>query len=149
MPRRPKRMAAVILSGVSVAGVLAACGDPVTANHDWTSTSRLFTESRVVKGVSETLTLVDGSLTGGAAAGTVVREECVRVNDGRQEPYKCLLCINAGSKVYVAAGETPSPVDSQPDEFTTLTDPARAIDVTVLGATPRSIHLKISARTHS
>ena len=148
MTRRRTKLAVVVLSSLAAGSALTACGDAVTANHDWQSSSRRTSTTTVVNGVSQTVIVFDGILTTGpkgkGVAGTVFREECV--GPGNTGPYKCLMLLNTGSKVYVAAGQVPSPYDFQ--ELVTLTDPARAFHITQLAGGTKSSVLQISVRTH-
>lgn len=150
MLSRSMKMAAVgICCGVGAG--LTACGDQVTADHDWYSTAAITSETRTVAGVSEQALVLDGPLltsdTGTAVPGTLVHLECVQFDDHLgHEPYRCLLLLNAGRKVYVAAGQQDDPLRGrEPHQLVTLTNPARGLSYTVLGVGTKSAHIKLAA----
>ncbi len=147
MTRRRAKLAVVVLSSLAAGGTLAACGDPVTANHDWQSISSRTSVTTVVNGVSQQVLSFDGVLSTGPkatpVAGTVFREECV--GPAGKGPFKCLMLLNAGTKVYVATGQVQDLNKRQ--ELVTLTNPAQHFLITTLAGGTMSSKLEISART--
>ncbi len=140
----------------AVALSLTACGNTVTASHDWYSfasvTSTFAPPGAGPAGTSTALAITqfNGVLTTSQSSkpvtATLVREECQRPATGEAAtPYTCVLFLNAGAKNYVAFGTT---FDLYGASYTlkTLTNPAASIIITPLGATPRTVHLRISAR---
>ena len=151
MPARTKLSAAAL--AVVMGSAMAACGDQITANHDWYSIASITTSQvRSVDGGSlQTLTL-DGPLltsnTGRAVPATHFHLGCVQYDDHLgHKPYNCLLLLNAGEKAYVASARQDKVLSSDlPHLFFTLTDPASRLSYTVLGVGTKSVHLKLTAR---
>ena len=113
---RGTKIAAMVAGGAVAAG-LAACGDPITANHDWKSVSALVTVSERVGGTTVAKgTVLAGVLLnakGQEVLGTRFKEECVKVTGtGTATNYRCLALLNAGQKVYVAGGMATGPFNT-------------------------------------
>lgn len=120
--RRATRAGAAGVALVLFAGVLAACGDPVTGPHDWRVIGHPSSQSGVSNGVGyQTRTLRGGLLNGKGSptAGTSFTERCTDAASGFTTPATCLLIVNTGTKVYVAKG-TPSSRQSLFGTFKTL-----------------------------
>jgi hypothetical protein len=96
------------LGGAALAFGLVACGDPVTAPHDWKATGSLSSHGGVSSGNIGYLVrnlrgpLLDGK--GAPAPGTSFAEQCTAYASGFTTPEVCLVIVNTGTKVYVARG---------------------------------------------
>ena len=114
MRRHQKSTVAAV--GVIAAGALAACGDPITINHDFQSVSALSTMT-TTKGNT---TFVSGNLLqgplvnahGAPIPGTQFVERCAKIfvvtpTGGASTAYSCLATLNTGQKFYVAGGFAP------------------------------------------
>jgi hypothetical protein len=118
--------------------VLSACGDPITANHDWQSVSALITVSATVGATTEAKgTLLAGVLVNAQKApiiGTQFVEKCAKLFKIRPVPagttatdYSCLTSLNTGLKFYVAGGLASGPFST----FKSL-DHAGSLDTIVI-----------------
>jgi hypothetical protein len=95
-----------------VAGVLAACGAPISANHQWQSLTTASSYQTAVPSPLGHGTMVlqhdvlSGPLSdaqGKPLAGTSFREDC---SHGIYQEEFCKLLLNSGPRLYVAAGAT-------------------------------------------
>jgi hypothetical protein len=148
---RCRKAALLTTTGVTVIAAAAACGNPITANHDWKSLNALVTVTEHVGPNTVTGYVLAGRLTdaqGRLLLTTRVQETCAHVSGpaSTSAAYKCIAIVNTGPKVYVAGGMAAGP-------FGTLTSLAGGnapgtISFTKLsGGQPASVPLlvKISA----
>jgi hypothetical protein len=113
MPKTRKSIA-LAMGGVVVMGCLAACGDRITANHDWQAlvTPSAYNEQVYIPGFPTPYARTHFTLTGSLVdarqrpvAGTFVRQNCYEVPGipGQVQMF-CQVIVDAGQRIYVASG---------------------------------------------
>ena len=115
---RVRKGAALATGGVVMAGVLSACGNPVSANRDFpvvnisvTSTVKVGTKTAVKQVLNEGIVL---DAQGKQVPGTFFSETCSQTATTGPEQWRCLTYLApGGSKLYVAGGLTNDPFGTQ------------------------------------
>ncbi len=132
MPKVQKALAAALAMGL--VGVIAACGDTITATRSWNAdaVASQYME-KVVEGQGAYFlqhVVLDGPLVDAAeqpyAGGSHFREDCAfpvtsgggAIAPGQKPPPgppgTCTLTVSTGGKLYVATGKAPSQFASFP-----------------------------------
>jgi hypothetical protein len=138
----------VAASGLTLAATLTACGNPITANHDWRSLTALVTVTEQVDGHTVTGVALAGPLVdsqGRPVAKTAFEETCAKVS-GSGTTFRCLTLIYTGPKAYFAGGMAAGPFGT----LKSLATPATTgtISITKLSgsqAASKPVLIKISA----
>jgi hypothetical protein len=101
-------MASLIASGLFLGIAVAACGDPITASHDWRAVgSQGIVVTFAAGHATGTADVIDGQLANDALAGVAgssFQERCVRIAPAGPRAFNCITVLRTGSKVYIAAG---------------------------------------------
>ena len=107
---RHRKAALLAASGFTLAATVTACGNPITANHDWRSLSAQVTVTEHVTGHTVVGVVLAGPLVdaqGRPVPKTAFEETCAKVSISVS--YRCLALIYTGPKAYFAAGMAPGP----------------------------------------
>ena len=161
---RLPRFFVLAAAGAIAAGALSACGDRITAAHEWASSTVLVSSYQPVipsggsaAGARSTLfqstlsgPLLDGR--GRPAAGTHFQEKCSRTVSSTMinTKWACLVVLDAGAQVYVARNDQ---ADGVFGTLTSLASPGSTATITISKikelAVGQSVgyQIRISART--
>jgi hypothetical protein len=115
---RRRRSVIMASGGLAVAGVLAACGNPVTANRDFSAVTIYVTVQQQVNGQTARVEAVNEGVAldskGNQIKGTFFEESCAQVAKTGTKQWRCLTYFApGGSKLYVAGGLTNDPFGAQ------------------------------------
>jgi hypothetical protein len=112
-----KRLAATGVIAATAIGAVSACGDPISANRDFTALVGAVTVSSTITDIGETVHLEQQHLRGGLAPSTdwatvstktVVQVDCQRADFSgtvtQKQPWFCRVIINTGQQLYIASG---------------------------------------------
>ena len=108
------------ITGTTIALAVAGCGDPITANHDWTTLDAVVTVTQHVGSSTTTGSVLVGRIVdakGRPLVNTLVQETCVKVSHPSSPgaAYKCLALINTSERIYVAGGMASGLFSTLPD----------------------------------
>lgn len=98
----------LIVGGLSVGSTLAACGNSVTASHDWQAVGAQGIGVTFAAGhATGTSDVVNGQLVDKALAGvrgSSFQERCVRIAPAGPRAFNCITVLRTGSNIYIAGG---------------------------------------------
>ncbi len=143
---RQRKAGLIAASGLTLAATLSACGNPITADHDWRSLSALVTVTEQVDGHTVTGVALAGPLVdsqGRPVAKTAFEETCAKVSGST---FRCLALIYTGPKAYFAGGMATGPFETLKSLATPVT-PGTITITKLSGNQPASkpVLVKISA----
>jgi hypothetical protein len=115
-----RRRKSVLLAtgGLALAGVVSACGNPVTANRDFQTVNIVVTVQEQVNGQTVAVQSINEGVAldakGNQIRGTFFNETCGRAAKSGTQQWRCLTYFApGGSKLYVAGGLTSDPFGTQ------------------------------------